>query len=662
MKTERRKNSTFLIIATCLLILTFFMLFKIENYNSIPTSGNLDEDSNYLSVDSIKYPKTIFDNSKVHTIDIEVDDQDWSNMIDNAQEEEYIPCTMVIDGVRVDEVGIRPKGDSSLKQVSDMNSENFSFKVEFDHYKNQSFDGIDKMSLNSCSQDTTYMKDYLAQHMMNSIGVAAPLSSFVNIKLNGSDFGFYLAVEVVEKSFCLRNYGNIDGKLYKPDSLALSDFNYMGIMSYQMKNGQYAVEHLTNVMSGSAYKDFDENIRIDVLGDLVSVPLNAGKISTDVTGLVYIDNNPKSYSTIFDSEVFSTTESDKNRLINSIKKLNNGEDLENTIDLDNVIKYFVVHNFVDNCDGYTSVFSHNYYLYERNGQLSMIPWDYNLAFGSFAIDAANSSFKLFQDYFIMNNATYGMSTGKSMVNYPIDTPTFTVNLEKRPMIYQILSNDKYRELYHQYFNKFITDYFESGYFDTFYSSTVKMISPYVKNDTKGFSTYKQFEDGVKELNKFCKLRAKSIRGQLNNTIPATLNEQKEHPESLIAIQNLDMMKTLTMFSVMGITNEDINEILKIILRNTPKKYITDGKINMTKFTKSDITYLNKMFGVMVPFAFEIIKNNNALNKTVINAAMSRILLVLSLFAIVIFTILLSKYSRVKHKKNRVRREQFEITS
>lgn len=27
---------------------------------------------------------------------------------------------------------------------------------------------------------------------------------------------------------------------------------------------------------------------------------------------------------------------------------------------------------------------HNYYLYEEDGQLSMIPWDYNLAFGGFS--------------------------------------------------------------------------------------------------------------------------------------------------------------------------------------------------------------------------------------------------------------------------------------
>jgi spore coat protein CotH len=662
METKRYNNGILVIVIVSLVIMALFLLYTARNNESITADGSSDNAPEYLSADGIKYTKTLFDDSKVHTIDIQADEQAWSEMIKKAEKEKYIPCTMIIDGVRVDEVAIRPKGDTSLKQVIDMNSENFSFKVEFDHYKDQTFDGLDKMTLNNCSQDTTYMKDYLAQHMMNYMGLAAPLSSFVNITLNGKDFGFYLAVEAVEKSFCLRNYGNIDGKLYKPDSLLLSDFNYMGIMGYQMKNGQPAVEHLANLMSGDAFKDSDKNSRIDVLGDFAGVLLNAGQIKTDVTGLTYIDSRPGSYNPIFDTQVFDTTDSDKERLVNSIKKLNDGEDLDNTLNINSVIKYFVVHNFVDNCDGYTSNFSHNYYLYENNGQLSMIPWDYNLAFGSFALDAENASRELFGNYFVTNNTEYGMNTGKSMVNYPIDTPTFTVELENRPMIYQILKNEEYRELYHQYFAGFIADYFESGYFDKFYSSTVEKISPYVKNDLKGFFTYDRFEGGVKELDKFCKLRAKSVRGQLNKTIPATVNGQKENPESLINIDDLDMTKTITKFSVLGITDDNVNQIFKLLTLYIPNKYMTDGKIDMTKFDMSDITYLRKIFGVMVPIAFEVIEKNNDLDNTVINGAVTRLILVLSLIAIIVFTILLSRYSRVKYKKGKVRRDRFEITS
>ena len=56
-----------------------------------------------------------------------------------------------------------------------------------------------------------------------------------------------------------------------------------------------------------------------------------------------------------------------------------------------MLRYFVVHNYVVNGDSYTGNMIHNYYLYEEDGRMSMIPWDYNLAFGTFQGGSASSS-------------------------------------------------------------------------------------------------------------------------------------------------------------------------------------------------------------------------------------------------------------------------------
>ena len=40
---------------------------------------------------------------------------------------------------------------------------------------------------------------------------------------------------------------------------------------------------------------------------------------------------------------------------------------------------------------------HNYYLYEEDGQLSMIPWDYNLAFGGFSAGGFGGGAEMPQD-------------------------------------------------------------------------------------------------------------------------------------------------------------------------------------------------------------------------------------------------------------------------
>ena len=53
------------------------------------------------------YENRLFDTSKVHTIDIVMDD--WDSFIASAQSEEYSVCTVSIDGETYSNVGIRVK-------------------------------------------------------------------------------------------------------------------------------------------------------------------------------------------------------------------------------------------------------------------------------------------------------------------------------------------------------------------------------------------------------------------------------------------------------------------------------------------------------------------------------------------------------------------------
>ena len=140
------------------------------------------------------YENRLFNKEKVHTIDIVMND--WDSFIESCENEEYASCTVAIDGEKYANVGIRAKGNTSLSSVSQMNSDRYSFKLEFDQYDNtKSYYGLDKLSLNNIIQDNTFMKDFLVYTMMNEFGVAAPLCSYVYITVNGEDFGLYLAVE-----------------------------------------------------------------------------------------------------------------------------------------------------------------------------------------------------------------------------------------------------------------------------------------------------------------------------------------------------------------------------------------------------------------------------------------------------------------------------------
>ena len=59
------------------------------------------------------YAYRLFDDSRVHTVDLQV--EDWGQFIADAPAEEYIPCTVVIDGEEFYQVGLRAKGNNSLR-------------------------------------------------------------------------------------------------------------------------------------------------------------------------------------------------------------------------------------------------------------------------------------------------------------------------------------------------------------------------------------------------------------------------------------------------------------------------------------------------------------------------------------------------------------------
>ena len=234
--------------------------------------------------------------------------------------------------------------------------------------------------------------------------------------------------------------------------------------------------------------------------------------SSDVK-LQYIDDDPESYPNLFESAKTDTTQADEERLIQSLRQLGEGTDLEKVLDMDQVLRYFVVHNYVVNGDSYTGSMVHNYYLYEEDGKLAMIPWDYNLAFGGFE----------------------GGDTAAA-VNDPLDTPLSVTGDGDRPMADWIFSNEGYTQLYHQYFQEFLDTVDIQGILN----EAAALIAPYVEKDPTKFCTYAEFEDAVAALKEFCALRTQSLQGQLDGTIPSTDQGQQEDPQALVDTAGLTL--------------------------------------------------------------------------------------------------------------------------
>lgn len=536
-------------------IVTCFMcifLFKPEVLGIVPVT--------HVS----EYAEKLFDKNAVSTIDIQMDPEEWQNMLDNALQEEYVKCDVVINGETIYNVGIRPKGNTSLTQVAnDPNTDRVSFKFEFDHYvKGQTYYGLDKLVVNNMYADATYMKEYLSYDLMDYMGIKTPLYAFTSITVNGEPWGLYLALEALEESFAIRNYGADYGKLYKPETMNMGGGGKMPNegdrpeMPQGDKGGQIPMQNGVEGEGGKIPMPSEaegESGQMPIPGgegseaSQMPTPGNEGSqmpgnkppempsgefpredfkdkgqgmpMDRDSGGsnLVYTDDNLESYETVFESAVFKTSDEDKGRVVTALKKLSLGEELETYINVPELLKYFAANTILVNLDSYLSNMQHNYYLYEEKGQLSMLPWDYNLSFGTFQ---------------------GGSST--AVINFPIDTPVSGVSLEERPIIGKLLEVSEYKEAYHNDLESAIASYFESGLYEKRIDQLDALIGDYVREDATAFYSYDEYKASLPVLKAFGRLRAQSIRGQLEGTIPSTTETQKNEQEKLIQADSINL--------------------------------------------------------------------------------------------------------------------------
>ncbi len=412
------------------------------------------------------YVSRLFDGSRVHRVDIQV--EDWEAFLASAPEEEYIPATVEIDGEAFRQVGLRAKGNNSLRLTAEYGLSRYSLKLEFDHYTDGSYHGLDKLSLDASFQDNSYLKTWLAFDIMEFLGVPTPLRSFVWVTVNGQPWGLFLAVEEPEEAFARRNFGANHGQLYKPDYRSLAEENA------------------------------DVHLR-------------------------YTTGEPEDYPGIFENAKLDPSAADRQRLVDSLKTLDSGQRLEEAVDVDEVLRYFVGQVFVMNWDSYLGHTGHNYLLYEEKGMLSMLPWDYNLAFGTYAL-----------------GMTDPITDPNVLLNYPILTPAPGEYMTERPLYHQLMQVEEYFQQYQAYFRWFLAEYVESGELSAALWQAAELIAPYVKADPTAFCSYEDHRLAVETLEQVCLLRAQSARGQLEGRYPATLAQQTQRPGEGMDASHVDL--------------------------------------------------------------------------------------------------------------------------
>jgi len=408
-----------------LLLALMLILSGCQNWLAPGASRtNEAEDGSAAAQESVS---TVFPKDQVIDVKITIDEADFADMIDNAEAEEYKEASVEYNGQKLEHVGIRTKGNLSLRSVVNSDSDRYSFKLSFDEYVNQTLDGISKINLNNNYSDATYMREFLAYELAASAGLPTPGFSYVNVYINGELWGFYLAVEQIGDAYLERHFGNAYGALYK------------------------------GVMTGAG------------------------------SDLTWLGQDPDSYTGL---EMKSKSSND-DVLIDMLDELNNGSDYEQVLDVDQALKYIALNVAASNMDSYLGMNKQNYYLYENKGVFSILPWDYNMAFGGFG--------------------------GSAIL---IDEPTQGA-LAERPLVAKLLEADEYKERYHAILQDMLDGYLKQETFAKRVEELKTLISEHVRQDPRPFYTYEQYEEAVPALLSFVQQSSENIQQQLDGTLPSS---------------------------------------------------------------------------------------------------------------------------------------------
>ncbi|GLX69369.1 CotH kinase family protein [Paenibacillus glycanilyticus] len=434
-------------------LLTLFsivLIIGLTGCASKPTADNNDEGNAAIraatSEDEQFLDKSVFPKDKVVDVKITIDKDEFQDILDNASAEEYHTASVDYNGEHFDNVAIRAKGNLSLRSVVQMD--------DSDRYSFKlSFDEYVNQTLGGISK--------------------------INLNNNFSDPSYmreFLTYELAEQM-----------------GLPTPKFSYVNVYVNDKLWGFYlAVEQV-----GDSY--LDRNFG-NSYGALYKAIMSTG------SDLKWIDDKLDSYPGLTQK----SKSSNNNVLIDMLDELNNGTDWKDYVDVDDALGYIALNVATNNTDSYIGGNKQNYYLYENEGVWSILPWDYNMAFGG------------------MGNMTGGFGGGKaqgggagaSTSNLLIDEPTQSA-VADRPLVAKLLEVDAYKEKYHDMLQNIVDGYLSDGQFQTRVNELSDMISSYVKADPSSFYTYEEYESGKTSLISTNASTVTNIKQQLDGTIPSS---------------------------------------------------------------------------------------------------------------------------------------------
>ena len=421
-----KKHVNYVILLTIILLIIIFINIpkkdnkKIERTELLTIEEALKNDPNYKIDKSLlgsSYDgdyKKIFNKDIIQEVNIDVDEYNYKYLLDNAREKPNVLANEIIIGdKKVKYPSIKTKGNVTLYNLIDTNTKRYSYTINFKKYlKDQNLYGLKKISFNNMHGDPTLMKEYISYYLFSEMGLDTVEYSYVNLSINNKNLGPYFMIEPIEKPLINRTMNENGDFLFKPGIRGATLVYNKKMDKYLDKKGNFNFDSIL----------YDEKGNLDY-------PRNSNYIITEYNDIW--DDDPEEFAKIINQlPTFFKTLKELNELSNTKNK--NTKEYEKRlykiIDVDKLIRYLAINVYLVNTDSYLSETKTNYGLYmNENGKLTIIPWDYNMIFGT--------------DFYKDLN---------DVINFNIYNPVVRCKMIERPLINVILKNENLKKKYLKY--------------------------------------------------------------------------------------------------------------------------------------------------------------------------------------------------------------------
>lgn len=240
----------------------------------------------------------LFDSSQVHDVEVTFDEADYAEMIATytaTGDKSWIRATVAVDGTTFEDVGLRLKGNSSLRGVSaDADPSTMPWLVRLDKYLDgQALGGVTSFVVRS-NTTTTALNEAVALELIGLSGLATQQATPVRLRVNDGEPVLRLVIENPDDAWA-ESVFDTEGLLYKSE--AGGDWSYRGDdpASYEGSFDQETgdVEDLTPLIGFLEWLDaaddetfaaeLDDHLDVDAFATYLAVQDLVGNVD-DISG------------------------------------------------------------------------------------------------------------------------------------------------------------------------------------------------------------------------------------------------------------------------------------------------------------------------------------------------------------------------------------------